>query len=508
MAAPRQRTGCLLDGRSYPERRRPSGTFGSSSCPSGWRRRARDRGRPARPPGLAVLDSARAGRRSRWTYITADPLAVMTDIGPRGATFAPARALLARMEGRRAAPAAAWGRAGTSPVHRGARRLSVRRGPRAGAHPVDRPRRPAAPTPLPRAPRVGGRGGAPGGPRAAAAGPSTGMPAGSMRGSRRSGRDSRGCERRGRTSAAHGRRGRVCARTASRLPASGSPPASVATRGATASGGSGRRSPPARSTRRTSRAAWRRRSPATRGRSSSAPGRRPGHLRGVPRPRPGPGGRRPGPGGGRRAAGDRLCVAGAVPLGRRGRARGDRPDQGDTSARPDPRRGPRARRRAPRERQGPAENVMIVDVLRNDLGRVCRPGRVRVPRLCRLERTEAVQHLVSTVVGRLAPGRDAFDLLAAAFPGGSITGAPKIRAMRLIEELSRSGAAPTAAPPSGWDRTARWDRASSSGRSSPTASPHAARRRRHHAPERPGRRMGGDPGQGPWPAAGDRGEEA
>jgi para-aminobenzoate synthetase component 1 len=82
-----------------------------------------------------------------------------------------------------------------------------------------------------------------------------------------------------------------------------------------------------------------------------------------------------------------------------------------------------------------AENTMIVDVLRNDLGRVCAPGSVRVPRLRRLERTPSVQHLVSTVAGRLAPGRDAFDLLAAAFPGGSITGAPKIRAMELIESL-------------------------------------------------------------------------
>ena len=82
-----------------------------------------------------------------------------------------------------------------------------------------------------------------------------------------------------------------------------------------------------------------------------------------------------------------------------------------------------------------AENVMIVDVLRNDLGRVCRPGSVRVPRLCRLERTAAVQHLVSTVIGVLAPDRDAFNLLAASFPGGSITGAPKIRAMEILEGL-------------------------------------------------------------------------
>ncbi len=82
-----------------------------------------------------------------------------------------------------------------------------------------------------------------------------------------------------------------------------------------------------------------------------------------------------------------------------------------------------------------AENVMIVDVLRNDLGRVCRPGSVRVPRLLRLERTAAVQHLVSTVTGQLADDRDAFDLLEAAFPGGSITGAPKIRAMELLEAL-------------------------------------------------------------------------
>jgi para-aminobenzoate synthetase component 1 len=81
------------------------------------------------------------------------------------------------------------------------------------------------------------------------------------------------------------------------------------------------------------------------------------------------------------------------------------------------------------------ENVMIVDVLRNDLGRVCRPGTVRVPRLLRLERTATVQHLVTTITGSLRRDRDAFDLLRASFPGGSITGAPKIRAMEILERL-------------------------------------------------------------------------
>ena len=82
-----------------------------------------------------------------------------------------------------------------------------------------------------------------------------------------------------------------------------------------------------------------------------------------------------------------------------------------------------------------AENLMIVDLMRNDLARVCTPGTVRVPELFALERFANVSHLVSTVVGRLAPGKTAIDLFAAAFPPGSITGAPKVQAMKVIAEL-------------------------------------------------------------------------
>jgi len=82
-----------------------------------------------------------------------------------------------------------------------------------------------------------------------------------------------------------------------------------------------------------------------------------------------------------------------------------------------------------------AENVMIVDLLRNDLSKNCKLNSVKVPKLYALKSFASVHHLVTTVIGDLKAGRDSLDLLRDCFPGGSITGAPKIRAMEIIEEL-------------------------------------------------------------------------
>lgn len=95
----------------------------------------------------------------------------------------------------------------------------------------------------------------------------------------------------------------------------------------------------------------------------------------------------------------------------------------------------------PKER---AEHIMLVDLARNDLGRVCEPGSVRVPELMTVERYSHVMHIVSDVVGQLAPDRDAYDLMRATFPAGTVTGAPKIRAMEIIADLESSRRGPYA----------------------------------------------------------------
>jgi anthranilate/para-aminobenzoate synthase component I len=88
--------------------------------------------------------------------------------------------------------------------------------------------------------------------------------------------------------------------------------------------------------------------------------------------------------------------------------------------------------RHPKER---AEHIMIVDMARNDIGRVCVYGSVRPDELMVIEQYSHVFHIVSNIVGTLMPGRDCFDLLAATFPGASITGVPKVRCMEIIDEL-------------------------------------------------------------------------
>jgi para-aminobenzoate synthetase component I len=119
----------------------------------------------------------------------------------------------------------------------------------------------------------------------------------------------------------------------------------------------------------------------------------------------------------------------------RGSAVETRPIKGTAPRSDDPETDAASARALLRSEKDRAENVMIVDLLRNDLSRVCTDASVDVPRLCEIESHGPVHHLVSTVTGRLRSDCDVIDLLCAAFPGGSITGAPKIRAMEVIAEL-------------------------------------------------------------------------
>jgi anthranilate synthase component 1 len=91
-----------------------------------------------------------------------------------------------------------------------------------------------------------------------------------------------------------------------------------------------------------------------------------------------------------------------------------------------------------------AEHIMLVDLGRNDLGRVCEPGSVRVDELMGLELYSHVIHMVSTVSGTLAEGEGAVDALKACFPAGTVSGAPKVRAMQIIDELETTGRGPYA----------------------------------------------------------------
>jgi len=114
-----------------------------------------------------------------------------------------------------------------------------------------------------------------------------------------------------------------------------------------------------------------------------------------------------------------------------------RPIKGTCPRRHVPETDREAENRLRRSEKDQAENVMIVDLLRNDLSRVCRPDSVHVSQLCELETYQYVSHLVSTVRGQLREECSPIDLIRAAFPGGSVTGAPKVRAMEIITELER-----------------------------------------------------------------------
>ncbi|EPE0841018.1 chorismate-binding protein, partial [Escherichia coli] len=112
-----------------------------------------------------------------------------------------------------------------------------------------------------------------------------------------------------------------------------------------------------------------------------------------------------------------------------------RPIKGTLPRLPDPQEDSKQAEKLANSAKDRAENLMIVDLMRNDIGRVAVAGSVKVPELFVVEPFPAVHHLVSTITARLPEQLHASDLLRAAFPGGSITGAPKVRAMEIIDEL-------------------------------------------------------------------------
>jgi len=127
------------------------------------------------------------------------------------------------------------------------------------------------------------------------------------------------------------------------------------------------------------------------------------------------------------------CVEGRVQI---------RPIAGTRPRAEDPEQDERLAREllaGPKER---AEHKMLVDLARNDIGRVCRYGTVKVPELMVIERYSHVMHIVSEAVGELSPGKDSFDVMRATFPAGTVTGAPKIRAMQIIAELETARRGP------------------------------------------------------------------
>ena len=181
------------------------------------------------------------------------------------------------------------------------------------------------------------------------------------------------------------------------------------------------------------------------------PGLRPAHLYAAIRRA------NPAPFGAYLDCGERLAIASASPerfiqLSAGGRIE-SRPIKG-TRARG---RSPEADSALSAELQGSekdrAENLMIVDLLRNDISRVAEIGSVRVPKLAAIESFASVHHLVSAIEGQLRPGLGPVDLLRATFPGGSITGAPKIRAMQIIAELEAAPRGPYCGAVAwiGWD---------------------------------------------------------